>query len=120
MYKMVYIPGCDDDGIAWVSPSDCLLSAPRGLRHKWPIVERYKIAFPVADLTLVAQFFQNTLCIASYSWEDTVREIRHLKDKECSDFDLINSQYESLNKARRQWVATGINAKSMRYVKLNP
>lgn len=120
MYKMVYIPGCDDDGVAWVSPSDCLLSAPSVLRHKWPIVERYKTAFPGVDLTLVVQFFQNTLGIASYSWEDTIREIRHLKDKEWSDFDLINSQYESLNKARRTWVVTGINAKTMRYVKPNP
>ena len=117
---MIYVPGCDDDGVAWVSPSDCLLSAPRVLRHKWPIVERYNIAFPGADLTLVVKFFQNTLGIASYSWEDTIREIRTLKDQECSDFDLINTQYESLNEARHQWVATGINADTMRYVEPNP
>jgi hypothetical protein len=84
------------------------------LRHKYPIVARYKAAFPKVDLTLLTQFFQKSLGIAKYSWEDTIREIKHLQDENHSDFDLINSQYMSLNKARRDWVTTGINTKTMR------
>lgn len=113
-HELVYIPESGDDGDAWVRRSDCLLDAPRTLRHKYPIVARYRAAFPRVDLTLLTQFFQNQLGIAKYSWKDTIREIQYLNNKDYPDFDLINAQYVSLNKARRDWVTTGINAEMMR------
>jgi hypothetical protein len=113
---LIYCPGLDDDSCSWLLPSDCLLDAPPDLGHKWPIMEIYKKAFLGTDLTLVTRFFQKNLGVASWSWKDILSEIEHLQDEECSDFDRIRSQYESLNKARRKWVVMGINASETRYI----
>lgn len=114
MGALVYVPASGDDEADWVERLDCLLDAPPTLRHKYPILARYTAAFPKADLTLLTQFFQKSLPMTKYSWEDTVREIQHLKYKDCSDFDLINAQYASLDRARNGWVAADINAETMR------
>lgn len=114
MDALVYIPASGDDEADWVECSDCLLDAPRTLRHKYPIISRYMAAFPEVDLILLTQFFQNSLEMETYSWKDTIREIQHLQDKGYSEFDLINAQYAYLNRARRNWVTTGINAETMR------
>lgn len=114
MDDLVYIPASGDDEADWVNCSDCLLDAPRTLRHKYPIIARYKTAFPKVDLTLLTQFFQNSLAITKYSWKDTIREIQHLQDEGYSEFDLINAQYAYLNRARCDWVTTGIHTETMR------
>lgn len=116
---MVYIPQYDDKEGAWASLDTCLLDAPRDLQHKYPIVALYEAAFPDKDLTLLTQFFRDTLGIPSCSWQDIVEELKDLNRRAISDFDRIRSHYEQLNKLRRRWITDDLNTDTIRSVFLH-
>lgn len=112
----IYVPGWKDEDATWTKASECILDAPGDMTHKFPIMARYKAAFSDddVDFAMLASFFRDTMEISKCSWKDYVEEIKALKDKRSSDFDMIRQQYERLDKERGRMVTVEISTDAVR------
>ncbi|KAK4173636.1 hypothetical protein QBC36DRAFT_53569 [Triangularia setosa] len=79
----IYLPGIDNEGKAWVTPEDCLWSAPVDLMHITVLKSLYYDAFSLSQdqILLLKMFFVHTLKIsAEADWNHIVEEIRWQKN----------------------------------------
>ncbi|OCL02139.1 hypothetical protein AOQ84DRAFT_424260 [Glonium stellatum] len=99
-------------GAAWALPCQCLWKAIPEMKTKYPLKTLYKSYFNQGngDWAYLTKFFTTTLSIPDVSAENFLEELKELKSSLCTDFDLINRLYESIDGMRLKMTSDTIGS----------
>ncbi|KAI1799715.1 hypothetical protein F4811DRAFT_565353 [Daldinia bambusicola] len=77
----IVIPNIEGVYTKFAAPSQCILNGPVDMETTYPVISIYKAQCKadIPRLSMLEEFFQNTLMIPKCSWEHIVEELKHLK-----------------------------------------